>query len=865
MVNNISFSEWLKQRRKALGLTQEQIAFRLSCSVIYLRKLESGERRPSTQMVDQLVKIFNISQSEQPRFLRFARSGLEISPNEFAENNQNEAGASNHFNIPLPASRIIGREQAIPVLEQYLHDANIRLITLIGPPGIGKTRLGLETIHRALSDFADGVFFVPLDSVEISSHVASAIFRALGYVELKNRFNVEHLTQGIGNKRMLIMLDNLEHLIDSAALIVVQLLSNCPNLKLITTTREPLRVPGEWLYSVPALDFPKEPISASSEYISQFPALTLFEERARAMNATFSLNDENLQVVASICGQLEGVPLAIELIASRIRFSSPKMLMDQLNDQLILSANGMRAVSARQKNLHNAIQWSYGLLSREEQELLLYLSVFSSFTTHAAMESFTGNSSNKSTADLVISLLDKSLIQQLPESHGENRFNMLMMIRQFSLEKLRNSGKESEARDGHLAYFLKLADEAGKEIHGVNQLEWMEKIEREHANFQIALEWSISNQKIELALRLLGALGWVWWLRGHYSESREWFDRIRKLPGLSDHPVEYARLLNRIGCQSWNIAENQDAIALLQESQVIWLALGEEGERGLADCLNWMGIVIFYSDADLSKAGSYVELSLALYQKHKDVWGVAHAMLHMGIITQTGVSPLVWFEQSLGLFEQAGDRWGMSQVYQCMGRVYLDKNNYEKARWCFEQQMSIDGSLHYISGIINGLCDMGNIHLHQGDHAQAREFYEQSLVTCRAHGLKPDRNPMFCLGILALYQDNYSLARKWFVELFNSIGGMPDVSDVRDLLSGLAAVAAGTNQPERAAKLYGILQGIFEATGFHYPRSRQTEFDRQVQIAKSHLGDDLFETIANESRLMTMEQAVVYALETGVG
>ena len=866
MLEDLSFGEWLKRHRKFYGLTQEELAQQLHCSTILVRKIEAEERRPSAQIVARLAEIFHLSPNERETFLRFARGDPQFAPiDPKASAPWLESTARAHSDVPAPVTSLVGRERELAEVHEYVRMDGIRLITLIGPPGIGKTRLGLEALRQSLSDFPDGVFFIPLEPIEKPSQVASAIFQTLGYVEAKNQFTIEQLIKSIGDKQNLILLDNLEHLIEDSAWLISRLLSACPHLKILTTSRESLRVPGEWLYRVPALEFPKGKTSIDLMDVDNFSALTLFTERARAVSSSFSLTQENVQAVASICARLDGVPLAIELIASRIRFTSPQGLLQQMNEEFIMSADGRRAVSSRQKTLRNAILWSYNLLSSAEQELLRRLSVFSGgFTMNAAEAILADVSTKKSMPNLVGSLLDKSLLQRSSDEYDISRFYMLTMIREFGLERLREKGQESLIRDKHVAYFMELAEQADQEIHGPDQLTWIERVERNHNNFQAALDWCVINQYTEFGLRLLGALGWAWWIRGHYSETRHWFDRIRALPGVRDHPAKYAHVLNRVGGQSWNVSNDRDAQAILEESESIWLSLGEQGELGLADCLNWMSLVAFDGDGDAVKAGSLVERSIALYLKHADAWGCAISMLNAGYIRlgrNRSISPLSWFEESLERFEQVGDPWGKSNVYQCIGRIYLDQGKFKKARFCFEQQMTLDQSLRNISGIIYGLSDIGHLYLYQGDADKAEAYYQRSLATCRQYGLEPDRAVLFFLGMLSLHQNDFRAALRRFIDLYKSAEASDKKRDVLNLLSGLAAIAGGTNQFERSAILSGAAQAILDEIDYKYPGFFRAVFDRHIQVARHQLGETAFKALASEGRAMTMEQAIAYALE----
>ncbi len=731
-----SFGAWLKRQRKASDLTQEQLADQVGCSTIAIRKIEAEQRRPSTQVAERLAQIFNIPQNEQKTFLNFARGNIASAPKDTVKDIPWRA---TRVNLPATVTSLIGRSEELALVHDYLSDPNIRLTTLIGPPGIGKTRLSLEAARTIAAEFTDGIFFVALATLDDPSLITSTIIQSLGYVEAKSQDLFIRLTDRIGDKHILLVLDNCEHLIEDIAPLASDLLSACSRLKIIATSRESLRIPGEWLYSVPTLNVPKgnSPVDVTSA--ASFPALTLFAERARAVRSDFALTPENVQAVAAICAQLDGLPLAIELIATRIRLMSPQALLENLTDSFILSADGMRAVSARQKTLNNAIGWSYNFLPPQEQKLFLFLSVFSGgFTLNAVEMIFSGMFTGKSMADLVASLADKSLLQRTLDTRGETRFNMLVTIQQFALERLRNTGNETGARDEHLAYFLDLAEKGDKEMRGPSQSEWADRLESEHDNFRIALEWGVSSQKAESALRLLCALGWPWEVRGHYTEARSWLDKIRALPGIGNYPAIYARTLNHIGRYHWIQNNFHEAHSLLEESQRISLKLGAQGEPSLAEALNWLGLVVLFGDEDRNKAKSIFEHSLGLNQNWENERGIALSTFHLGILeSELNHDDMAFslLEQSLGMFRKFGDLFFIARVSLFLGNLFLKQKNYDKARRFFEEHIRIDTELQFWDGIAEGWRDLGNLHRQQGGLEKAEEYYEQFRTVCREHGL----------------------------------------------------------------------------------------------------------------------------------
>ncbi|HMD80252.1 MAG TPA: helix-turn-helix domain-containing protein, partial [Anaerolineales bacterium] len=463
-----SFGNWLKTRRKASDLTQSELADQVGCSAAAIRKFEAEERRPSAQIVERLAEIFEIPRDEQSAFLRFARGDVQSAPAKTKQDFPWQSSATPaRTNLPATVTSLIGREKEIADVRDYLSRDDIRLVTLIGPPGIGKTRLSIESARSLLPNFPDGVFFVALALLDDPALIPQTVAQSLGYVGTRNISIIDQLKEGMGEKQILLVLDNCEHLIEDVASFASFLLSVCHRVKLLATSRESFRIAGEWQYPVPTFDFPGETSSIDTESASSFPALILFAERARAVRPDFALNSENIQTVSAICSYLDGLPLAIELMAARMRFMTPQAVLEHLNNQFVLTVDGVRASSTRQKTLNDAIAWSYNLLSNEEQNLFAYLSVFSGgFTLDMAETIFSRTVTGKSVSDLITSLLDKSLLQLVFDEGSQPRYTMLVTIQEYARERFRDVGEETKVRNQHLAYFLNLTTNADKELRG---------------------------------------------------------------------------------------------------------------------------------------------------------------------------------------------------------------------------------------------------------------------------------------------------------------------------------------------------------------------------------------------------------------
>ena len=818
----MTFGEWLKRQRNARGLTREQLAHQIGCAAITLRKIETEERRPSAQIVERLAELFNIPSTERTSFLQFARGDSWSAPTAGVEDIPWRIRTKiPRSNLPTSLTSLIGREGDIARLVEYLSNPKIRLSTLIGPPGIGKTHLSIETAREALSRFADGVFFVPLASLEDSTLLAATVVRTLGFAETGHKPPIQRLKDGIGDKRMLLVLDNLEHIIQDSALLVSELLINCPQLKILATSREALRVPGEWLYPVSVLGVPTtaQLQSLDMEGASQFPALTLFAERACAVQPDFALSVNNVPAVATICAKLDGLPLAIELIAARISLLSPESLLARLNDELTLYADGMRAVSARQKTLHGAISWSYNLLSAEEQKLLAYLSIFAGgFTLSAAESIFSNAPTSKTVFDAIASLLDKSLLQRTFGTRGEPRFNMLVTVQHFALDRLRHLGEEAEIRQRHLAYFLDLADQAESHFRGPDQFEWLDCLEVEQDNLRVAWDCALESDA-ELALRFASALLDFWIMRGNPSEGRGWLAKLLERTTNWGQTAEHAHMLSMAGRLASHHQDFVVARPLLEEALRIARMSGDDKE--IAFALLWLGAMI----RDDQTARSCIVECLTIYERLQDQWGIAWAMFGLGRIAYRQGRYAEAEEravQSLAKFQELGDRFRVGIILNALGELRRMQGDYERAGKFYEENLEILRDQRNRFALAAPTFNLAWVLLHRGDHHKAKILFEESLR-------------------LYVEEDNKNA--------------------IMDSLSGFAAVLGTIGKPDQAARLFGAAESLRENIGGQMALSDRREFDYYVAAVRAQLDEVVFVKAWAEGRAMTLEQAIEYAPE----
>jgi predicted ATPase/class 3 adenylate cyclase len=786
-------------------------------------------------------------------------------------------------NLPFQPTSLIGREKEVEEIDQRLLKHDVRLLTLTGPGGTGKTRLALQAAAELVDHFEDGVYFVDLAPLTYSSLVVSAIAQALGVRETGERPLIDSLKDYLKNRQTCLLLDNYEHLIEAGG-VVGQLLQAAPGLKVLATSRVPLHIRGEKEYAVQPLQLPDTRHLPPLEQLTQYEAVRLFIERGTDVKSDFAVDNDNAPAVAEICVRLDGLPLAIELAAGRVKFLSPQAILSRLQSRLKLLMGGARDAPSRQLTLRNTIAWSYDLLSEDEQTLFRRLAVFQGVRTIEAIEAVcnTGGDLDIDTLEGVLSLADKSLLRQEEGISGEPRFAMLETIHEFAREKLQESGEEEVLSREHALCFMRLAEEAEPFLTGPKQAEWLNMLAGEHDNLRCALKWvggEAENGDLEVAeigLRIAGALWQFWSMRGYLSEGREeleavlsWTGRPGGTHGGRSEALRGARakVLYGAGRLAFRQGDFVAARSRLDESLTIYKVSGDK--RGIAYSLSYMvsyfDILLTDLQGGEAEARLLGEEALRIFRDLGDKRGTAQALESLGWLAskrEDFTNARTLHEESLAIFRQLGDKQGISSALTGLGCLASEHGNYAEARSLFEESLSIDRQLGDKFSIARTLGNLGEVAMLEGKYASARALAEEGLSIYRALGSAAQIIWLLGnLGNLAILERNYAaggLVYKEHLEMIQKVGLKRGV--IQGLI-GLGGAAAGMGQPEKGAKLVGAAESLLDAAGRKLGPDEHLVYDPSIASIRAQLGEETFERARHEGRVMSVEQAIVYALE----
>jgi predicted ATPase/DNA-binding CsgD family transcriptional regulator/DNA-binding transcriptional regulator YiaG len=857
-------NERLKAQRLKKNWSQVYVATMIGTSDVEVSRWETGTAVPTLYFREQLCELFGAT-PEELGFVSFAEAPHE------------EYLPHASSTLPLPLTSLIGREQEVATACSSLRSQVVRFLTLTGPGGVGKTRLGIEIASQIQGDFPDGVFFIQLASLNDASLVLPTIARALHLQGNGAHSSLEQLKVFLREQEALLVLDNFEHVMEAAPPLV-ELLATCPFLKLLVTSREILRVRGERECVVQPLTLPDTDASPAREAILRSGAVALFVERAREIIPDVALIDDDLPLIAEICRRVDGLPLAIELAAARLKLLPLSALLERLEHRLSVLTVGPRDLPERQQTLRNTLVWSYELLSEREQRLFRRLAVFVGGCTLEAVEALSemlDGSKAADVLDVVTSLIDKHLLYQSEQGskgYEEPRSLMLETIREYGWECLSSCSEFEPTRQAHAQYYLQLAEEAESHLFGAEQEHWFDRLERELENLRAALNWSMepgreeAELRGETALRLAGALVRFWTVRGPESEGRSWLERalanhtsvrasvrVKALGGAAwfafvDGEMERAEQLGKKCLQDYRQArETEEAINLASSLfWVGWLAMQQDNEdvtrflleesRVLAREVGNkqpLAFVLYFLAESPIEQGKYIEArslleeSLALFREQDNKEVVAWVFLRLGYVLfaqgdEAYASVLA--ENSLHLFREMQSKVGAASTLYLLGRLALAQDEVTKAQSWLEEALLFSRKLGLPEIIGHVLSQLGYTSSLQGNQSEAVSLWEESVMLLQQSGHNESLR-------LCLQQIGSMLSRQGEAVWATRLWGTAEALDV--------------TSSRRSPFLLPVRRTFAE----------QAAFEQQINATRTLLGKQAFAQAWEEGRRMTPGQA----------
>ena len=800
-------------------------------------------------------------------------------------------------NLPVQLTSFVGRNTEIIEIKNLL--SKVRLLTLIGPGGTGKTRLAIQAASDIVNEFENGIFFIPLASVNDPKVVAQTIAQSLEVKVPGEQSAIESLKLYLKGKQMLLILDNYEQILSSAVLIS-ELLASCSKLKVLVTSRAPLHISGEQEFPVPPLSLPDLKEGPSLDILSQIEAIKLFVQRAQAVKHDFKLDFNNASTVADICIRLDGLPLAIELAAARIKLLSPEDMLPRLENSLKLLVGGPQDLPNRQQTLKGAIEWSYDLLNEDEKKLFRRLAVFTGGFNLKAAEDVC-NAPNDMGIDIlegIASLVNKSLVKQSDQS----RFLMLETIREFALENLNKCGELENCKNVHRDLFLKFSEEAETQLKGSHQKDWLEKLDKEHDNLRIAFDWTLNKDDINTGMRFGASLWRYWLIHGFLTEGRERLANLLTKSNSSLDPEIRAKVLNGAGILAQNQADYPAAQSFFEESLSIHRKRGnKQGIAGLLNNLGW----IAWRLGNYAEAKSLSKEGLILHKEMNNNAGIATSLNNLGFVAHHqgdyaaaqsshyeslmirrkldnkrsiafSLSNLGWalqkqckydqasekHKEALALLQELGDKQLFAFAVNILAEMLLEQRNFDHARKMIEKQsLPIVKEIGSKYGITFALTTLGDIMLQKENYNEAKKIHEENLE------MRKETKEKWCiaqslhrLGEVFRYKNKYNDALIFYKESLVLRGEMEDKMGIVECLESLAHVACKQNKLTQSLELLNSAKILRKFMNAPLSPRLQLGYENTLNAIQAGLEKQKFEEILSQSRSMTLDQTITFAL-----
>ncbi len=835
-----NFGSYLRHLRLQARLNQRDLAIAVGYSESQISRLEQNQRLPDLSALrarflpalqleeesDVAAQLLQLAcDARQPNQEPATELGLPLTPG------ANILPIPTGLAVPTPLTSLINRGQELLSIDTLLEQSSTRLLTLIGPPGIGKTRLSLQIASAMRQRFRDGAWFVPLAPVRDPALVLPTIAQTLGLPRLDD----QALAAALHTRHMLLILDNFEQVVDAAPRIA-ELLRMAPELTILVTSRAALQINGEQQFPVPPLELPDPEVQLRPDTIAHYPAIRLFVERMRAVRPHFELTDENAASVVDICTRLDGIPLAIELAAARGKLFTPQILLDRLcgpdgTTTLQFLVDGPRDLPDHQRTLRSAIDWSYDLLTDDARTIFAHMAVFAGGMMIDAIQAICAIP-QPAIEEALAALANQSLVT-IAERNGQMRFHLLETMREYGQEKLSSAGILAAIQQRHAEYYVTLVQSAAPYLRGERQEEWLNQLETEQNNLRTALSWWIEHD-LTIALECAVQLRAFWFARGYFNEGRAWLSRMIGHPAFESIATNTrAAALCTAGYLAYHQGDHPQAESLSNASLVLWRAL--QHPLGIAQALINLGGISFLQ-ADYPRAIVIYEECLATFRTYHDPHGIAQSLRALAHIAKDQgelAQAAKLHHESLNYYQQVGDIRGVCSAQINLSIVSYWLGDYPQARKLVEAALPTLHVAKDLMGIAYALDQIGMIDYKQGKYRSAQATLNEGLLLFRKLGdqigvaltLTDLGRVLFACGdnhqAWKLHHEGLTLALK-----------LSDKRRAAFCLEGLATTA-GDQDPQLAARLFGAASALRHEIGTPLPPSEQSEYMRDLAHAQA--------------------------------